>query len=155
MFNNIGKKLQDLAIVSAILGIIISIILGILLIIFDSIFIGILAIVFGSLSSWIRCWATYALGQLIEDSEYQTHSLQAIQSRLWDIESRLKRLNQENAPTIPIPPQSANETPNPISEEPTLSLDDKTKEATYDYAVQMYKQGRNEIAYNAFLKITG
>ena len=189
MFNNVGNKLQILAWITCILGIIGSVIGGINCIISgNSIIIneyssgpeidageqliteGIVLLIAGPIASWIGSLSTYALGQVAENSETQMNYLNNISNKLNNLSN-----NQQNSSAAPVsapaptqqqltdvlrnannkisaPPATK---PNPISEEPTLSLDDKTKEATYYYAVQMYKQGKNEIAYNAFLKITG
>ena len=64
MFNNIGKKLKTLAKVLAILGIIGSVISGIVLISVSEklIAIGLVIMILGSLVSWISSWAMYAIG---------------------------------------------------------------------------------------------
>ena len=90
MFNNIGGKIKGLAKFMCWLGIIISVIAGVILIIaaassrsytFDgygeritissggSIVAGILVIVFGSLFSWIGSFFMYGFGELVENSK--------------------------------------------------------------------------------------
>lgn len=85
MFNNIGGKIKTLAFLLAVLGIMMSVIVGILTIIIpvtqngftggnhsipaSQIWSGILIIVIGSLSSWIGSFLLYGFGQLIESAQ--------------------------------------------------------------------------------------
>jgi len=90
MFNNIGGKIKGLAKFLCWLGIILSVIIGVIMIIaaassrsytFDSygekitlstggsIVAGILIIVFGSLASWIGSFFMYGFGELVENSK--------------------------------------------------------------------------------------
>ena len=90
MFNNIGGKIKGLAKFMCWLGIILSVIAGVVMIIaaassrsytFDSygekitlstggsIVAGILIIVFGSLASWIGSFFMYGFGELVENSK--------------------------------------------------------------------------------------
>ncbi len=86
MFDNIGGKIKTLAKVLCWIGIILSIILGIVAIIGGasqssssygyssrssgaSVLGGILTMVLGSLGSWISSFFAYGFGQLIEDTE--------------------------------------------------------------------------------------
>ncbi len=90
MFNNIGGKIKGLAKFLCWLGIILSVIIGVILIIaaassrsytFDgygeritlssggSVVAGILVIVFGSLASWIGSFFMYGFGELVENSK--------------------------------------------------------------------------------------
>ena len=86
MFNNIGKKLQVLAIVSFILGVIVSVISGLIYCIMGSTMVGILVIIFGSLGSWIGSWSIYALGLVAENSENQLADLILIKTKLRSLE---------------------------------------------------------------------
>ena len=90
MFNNIGHKIKGLAKFICWLGIILSVILGVILILSastsrsfsidgyservtisagGSIVAGILVIVFGSLFSWIGSFFMYGFGELVESSK--------------------------------------------------------------------------------------
>ena len=82
MFDNIGKKLMDVAKILCWLGIIASLILGIALIAIgtadtsryndqatSSVITGIIIIVVGCITSWISSIALYGFGQLIEDNK--------------------------------------------------------------------------------------
>lgn len=69
MFNNIGKKVKILAWVEFIVGIILSIILGIATIIGGSIIVGLISIVLGVFVSWLATLALYAIGQTAENTE--------------------------------------------------------------------------------------
>ena len=81
MFNNIGGKIKGLAKVICWLGIILSVIIGIVLIIgatnrngyyrytdTTTIIYGIIVIVVGSLLSWIGSFVLYGFGELVDNS---------------------------------------------------------------------------------------
>ena len=68
MFENVGEKLQSIAIISCVLGIIGSIVVGAVL--FEvSVIMGLVIIVVGCLGSWISSLAIYALGLCAENAE--------------------------------------------------------------------------------------
>ena len=82
MFDNIGSKIMKLAKVLCWIGIILSVISGIIIIAGGannsraygynsgpSVLTGILTIVFGCLASWIGSFFTYGFGQLIENTD--------------------------------------------------------------------------------------
>lgn len=71
MFENIGNKIKALAQIITWMGIISSIVSGILLIVNnnDMIFLGIVIIVVGSLGAWISSFLLYGFGQLVENSD--------------------------------------------------------------------------------------
>ena len=171
MFNNIGKKLQILAIISFILGFIASIVIGIYYLFqLDSILPGILIIVFGPLGSWIGSWSIYALGFIAENSENQQEDLILIKTKLRSLES--KPANKVTPPTTtPNTPtnvvstvqQKKTFTPNTptnvvstVQQKKTLpTLSEQGKEATYHYAMEMYKQQHYGIALKEFKKVLG
>ncbi|MDR1328063.1 MAG: SHOCT domain-containing protein [Oscillospiraceae bacterium] len=75
MYNNIGEKIKGLAKVIAWIGIIVSVIAGLILIVEGSdsyygggilISVGIVVVVVGTLVSWIASWFMYGFGELIE-----------------------------------------------------------------------------------------
>ena len=70
MFNNIGGKIKALAKVICWIGIIASVIGGIVLMIHDEdmILYGILTAVGGALFSWIGSFFTYGFGELIDNT---------------------------------------------------------------------------------------
>lgn len=68
MFNDIGGKLKGLAKVTTILGIISSVLSGIVQM-FDQPLVGILTMVLGSVLFWISSFTIYGLGQLIENTD--------------------------------------------------------------------------------------
>ncbi len=80
MFNNIGDKIKKLAMVSTILGIIISVIYGIVLMASDNdlIFVGLLVIVLGSLLFWIGSFTLYGFGEMINQLEYSNSNSKKI-----------------------------------------------------------------------------
>ncbi len=68
MFNNIGDKIKIVAVIISTLGIIFSVIAG-LVFLTTSTLIGILIILLGSLLSWVSTFLLYGFGQLIENSD--------------------------------------------------------------------------------------
>ncbi len=101
MYSNIGKKIQKLAMVCAILGMIASIAIGTVLIQMSDggyyygtnetlLTIGIVVIVLGSILSWILSFVLYGFGRLVENS---------------DIIARQYRRNSGNEPVQPEEPK--------------------------------------------------
>ena len=86
MWNNIGRKVQRLAKVLCWLGILLSVLVGVLCItgsqiimggnmnvISDNatarVIVGVIIMVIGFLASWISAWVTYAIGEAAEAAE--------------------------------------------------------------------------------------
>ena len=70
MFDDIGGKIKKLATFFSFIGIIISILVGIILtVIFNSVLFLLLIGGLGSLFSWIASFCLYGFGQLIENSD--------------------------------------------------------------------------------------
>ena len=65
MFENIGGKIKTLAKVFCALGIVVSVISGVLLFSYDF-FIGLITLVLGSVGAWISSFCLYGFGELIE-----------------------------------------------------------------------------------------
>ena len=93
MWDNIGGKIKGLAKIIALLGIISSIIGGIVFFNIDGsgmyVGIGFATIFLGSLFSWIASWFMYGFGELIENSE----SIKYNTSKISDT-SRNKPINE-------------------------------------------------------------
>ncbi len=68
MFKNIGNKIKTLAVIIFIVGLVISLIMGVLLIGEDMVADGLLIIIFGALVSWISVFFIYAYGELVQRS---------------------------------------------------------------------------------------
>lgn len=70
MYDNIGGKIKGLAIAGFIIETILTVLLGIVLMVFDKdiILLGLLVIVVGPMVSWISSWLLYGFGELIENS---------------------------------------------------------------------------------------
>lgn len=68
MFENIGGKIKTLATVITIIGIVGSVIFGLIILARDFL-LGLLIIIVGSLASWIGSFFAYGFGQLIENTE--------------------------------------------------------------------------------------
>lgn len=77
MFDNISDKMKSAATALAILGIIGSIIVGIVMIA-ESLLVGLLVIIVGSLSSWVSSFTLYGFGQLIENTDIISAKLESI-----------------------------------------------------------------------------
>lgn len=82
MFNNIGKKIKTLAQVITLIGIIASLITGIVFIALANNnpgwgTLGVLIIIIGSLISWISSFILYGFGQLVDNSDklVQAHGI--------------------------------------------------------------------------------
>lgn len=78
MFDNIGGKIKALAKIVAWIGIILSVVLGIVAMFspvvyngtaYKGILPGILIIIIGALGSWISSWVMYGFGQIIENTD--------------------------------------------------------------------------------------
>ncbi len=69
MWENIGSKLQKLAKVVCWIGIILSVIGGIVMITQNQAVLGIVYIILGPLFSWIGSWTMYGLGLVVENVE--------------------------------------------------------------------------------------
>ena len=68
MFDNIGSKIKSLAQVVTIIGVIASVVLGIIFIA-NAGFVGLIVMLIGILLSWVSSFITYGFGQLIENSD--------------------------------------------------------------------------------------
>ena len=87
MFNDIGKKIQNLASISASIGIGVFVIIGIVMmsISTEAVGIAILVMAVGGLVSWVSCFFIYGFGKLIENSEIlvsRGHNLETNNSKL-------------------------------------------------------------------------
>ena len=80
MFDNIGDKIKTLAKVSTVLGIVISVIYGIVLMVSDEdlIFDGFLVMILGSLLFWISSFTLYGFGEMINQLEYSNSNSKKI-----------------------------------------------------------------------------
>ena len=67
MFNNIGKKIKTLAELICWIGILISLILGLIFVI-ENIFVGFIIFIIGVLSSWVGSFLLYGFGELVDNS---------------------------------------------------------------------------------------
>ena len=91
MFSNIGSKIKIVAIVSTVIGMIISVVYGFVLVKYSAL-VGILVVVLGCLGSWLGSFTLYGLGQLIENSDIIVKQLKKINSTTPDG----KGINQNN-----------------------------------------------------------
>lgn len=77
MFDNIGDKIKTVAATIAWLGIIGSIIIGIIMIA-EGTSGGLVVMIVGSLSSWVSSFTLYGLGQLIENTDTISSEMESI-----------------------------------------------------------------------------
>lgn len=79
MFDNIGGKIKSLAQITCWIGIVCSVIWGIVVWVEElGFWLGLGIIVLGSLGSWISAFTLYGFGQLIENSDYQKDYLKKL-----------------------------------------------------------------------------
>lgn len=84
MFNNVGRKLKDIASVITYIGIALSVILGILMIKSIGFLLALLIIAVGSFISWISSIGIYAFGELVDNSTIiASHYKSADDSRVY------------------------------------------------------------------------
>lgn len=69
MYTNIGEKIKTLAKVLFVIGLVVSLIYGVLLLNSRDVLRGTLCIVIGGLSSWVSTFVLYGFGQLIVNSD--------------------------------------------------------------------------------------
>lgn len=71
MFDNIGRKIKALAQVVCWIGIVCSVIYGVVLMTTDEdlVMVGFMVLVMGSVLAWVSSFALYGFGQLIENTD--------------------------------------------------------------------------------------
>lgn len=102
MFDNICGKIKTMAQVICVLGIIGSVIGGIVLISVDMVIVGIIVLIGGSLLSWLGSFGLYGFGQLIENtdilvSQGENKHSKFDKSEKNNISSRMKQYNQNES----------------------------------------------------------
>lgn len=127
MFDNIGGKIKVFAIVSFILGIIASIVFGIICIVLGNqissnsygaekeagtelVTYGITFLITGCIGSWLGSLTTYGFGELIEQNQIQTTLLQNINRNLNNSPNSAP-VNTPNSAPVNTPPQSQRKLP--------------------------------------------
>ena len=127
MFNNIGNKIKGFATFLTIIGIIASIIVGIILIISGAslyygggtlILAGILAMVVGSLISWISSFVLYGFGQLIDSTERIEYMVYDISQSYKNIASNHSSVSDAHQFHSSNPTPTPAPTPTPQKESP-------------------------------------
>lgn len=90
MFDNIGGKIKSLAQVVCWIGIICSVIYGIIITSSDEemAVLGFIIIVIGSLISWVSSFTLYGFGQLIENTDQLVHSTKVAHSNKENISTQ-------------------------------------------------------------------
>lgn len=74
-FGNIARKIKIVALVTTILGIVGSVISGLILIFTGAFLIGLITAVVGALSTWIGSFVLYGFGELVENSSILAQSV--------------------------------------------------------------------------------
>ena len=102
MYSNIGGKIKGVAVAGCILGIIASLIVGILLISQSSYYtqtapMGLLVIIVGSLASWLGSFCLYGFGELIEKTGENNEALVKIEKELAALNAK-SGAEKENRP---------------------------------------------------------
>jgi mannitol-specific phosphotransferase system IIBC component len=85
MYNNLGSRLKTLAIVIAIVGIVGSVVTGIILATAGGFLAFLIPAVAGSLVSWLGSWVMYAIGETHERTEQNAAALSEIRSKLTEV----------------------------------------------------------------------
>lgn len=71
MYDNVGNKLKTISVLFMVLGVLLSIVTGIILIVISNSFMlyGVIIIIIGPILSWIGSLVLYGFGQLVENSD--------------------------------------------------------------------------------------
>ena len=84
MFDNVGSKVKVMAKVFCIIGIIASVILGIITLVGGQVIVGLIIIALGAFTSWLSCLALYAIGhsaEVADDTSYRLEKLESKQAK--------------------------------------------------------------------------
>ena len=138
MFENIGGKIKTLAIVCTIIGIVISIAVGILYGAEEDFGAGLLIIILGCLSSWLGSFLLYGFGELIENTTEIRKNM--IVSRVVDKPTSTITKNTTITRTI-VPTDHVN-------------AEERDKETRYQFALDKIAREDYQSAYNV-LKTLG
>ena len=107
MFNNIGRKIKLCAELVTWIGIIISILTGIILMItdgtFNGFFIGLLYCIIGPLACWVSAFVLYGFGQLIENSDILVKALAPEQNKSTNVNIKQISIVESERINISIP----------------------------------------------------
>lgn len=93
MFENIGSKIKTLAKVICWVGIIISVVVGIILLASDS-DVGLIVMIVGSFVSWIGSFFTYGFGELIEKATEIAENTKSLNSNNIGADDKLELLEK-------------------------------------------------------------
>lgn len=107
MFDNIGRKMQNLAKFCCIMGIIAASITGLILIInsngFAGALIGIIVTAVAILFAWIGSWFLYGFGSIIENSQKKREYMDQIEKAAADIEDEPAASSQYSGAFMDLP----------------------------------------------------
>ena len=137
MFDNIGKKIKTLAIVFTIIGMVVSISVGVFSLEANA-GAGLLIIIFGCLSSWIGSFLLYGFGELIENTTEIRKNM--IVSRVVDKPTSTITKNTTITKTV-VPTAHVN-------------TEERDKETRYQFALDKIAREDYQSAYNV-LKTLG
>ena len=84
MYENIGGKIKSVAQALCLLGIILSVIIGLFFLVQGgiNILIGLSIIVIGAILSWLSSFLSYGIGQLIENSDILVDKVDTIEAQV-------------------------------------------------------------------------
>ena len=124
MFDNIGRKIKILATVVCLIGIIISVIGGIIIMTEESLLYGFLVAILGSLFCWIASFFAYGFGQLVENSDILVQQNKAFNKILLDRSKETKREKSDKGDDINLDIKF-------VESEPVVTLEnEKTQKAS-------------------------
>ena len=164
MFDNIGSKIKIVAIVCTIVGIVASVIAGIVLMAGDVVGLGLLVAVGGSFLSWVGSFLLYGFGELITSVNALSSTTMEIYMRLSAIEKRFPVQAQapqapKNQETKPVPAKKAETVIKPVvvvsQEKTVIKSGQDEREQMYLFALRMMDARSYDVAQNALLKIKG
>lgn len=163
MFDNIGSKIKIVAIVCTIVGIVASVIAGIVLMAGDVVGLGLLVAVGGSFLSWVGSFLLYGFGELITSVNALSSTTMEISMRLSAIEKRFSVQAQapqapKNQETKPVPAKKAETVIKPVvvsQEKTVIKSGQDEREQMYLFALRMMDARSYDVAQNALLKIKG
>ena len=182
MFENIGQKIKMLAVVSTVIGMIASVISGIIVMAeLEQVLLGLGIIAGGCLFAWIGSFVLYGFGELIESAKNTEHNTNMISAQIRKViasnatapKTEGKSSSTAVKPAVaPTPSVKATPVATPaVAPTPTVKptpvvkstvkktadggLSDEKKEEFYLFALQTIERRSYNVAYNILLKIPG
>ena len=137
MFENIGGKIKTLATVCTIIGIVVSIAVGIFYGAEADFLAGLLIIILGCLSSWIGSFLLYGFGELIENTTEIRKNM--IVSRV--VDKPTSRITKNTTITKTVVPTAH------------VNTEERDKETRYQFALDKISRNDYQSAYNILVRL--